>query len=186
MDDTAEGLLAYVGGEYRILVRETLWYMGATSGFACEDGIIEVQARFASAVSGLYGLIFGITDDWDHYLFAVSNNQRYSLLKATGGDWVFLVPWTTSSHLNAGQAINHLRVERNGAQIKLYANGHYLTSANDSSYSGILRVGLAAISGDFANVDARFDNFRVWPLGAFGGAATPARFSRRLETNGWQ
>jgi C1A family cysteine protease len=158
--------LEYVGGEYRILMKNTNWWSGGTSGYECTDGSIEVDGRFASSVYGSYGILFGITPSWDTYLFQVSGTQSYSLMKLRGGSWQTLVIWTFSSSINAGQARNHLGVVRNGSQISLYANGHSLTTVTDSSFMGKLRVGLAATAYTLPNVDARFDNFRVCPVGA--------------------
>jgi len=75
------------------------------------------------------------------------------------------VGWTSSLHVNPGQAVNHLRVARDGSDIVLYVNGHYLTTVTDSSFLGWLRVGLTASAYDDPNVDARFDNFKVFSVG---------------------
>lgn len=182
--DVPEGYHAeYLGGEYRLLVRATDpdgYYVRTTRRnpeIRCADCSVETEGRFASPIYGSYGILFGITDDWDSYLFLVREDQRYTLLRWRAARP--LVDWTRSPHLNAGQAVNRLRVVRNGAQIALYANGQLLTTVNDSALRGNLRVGLAAVAYERANVDVRFDNFRVCSI--TGGAALVSLLPGRAE-----
>jgi len=55
---------------------------------------------------------------------------------------------------------------RQGAQAKLYVNGHYLKTVTDSEFTDSRRVALAAGALSEANVDARFDNLRITGLTA--------------------
>ena len=169
----------YVGGEYRILIKNANWWTGGTPGYRCTDCSIEVEGRFVSANYGSYGILFGLTEAWDAYLFQVSGTQDYSLNKLQSNRWQVLVPWTRSASINAGQATNRLRVVRNGSQIALYANGQLLTTVSDSSFTGNLRVGLAASAYAQGNVDTHFDNFRVCPV--TGGLALMSSTLERAE-----
>ena len=72
----------------------------------------------------------------------------------------------SSPHVNPGQAVNRLRVVRDGVDIVLSVNDHYLTTATDSSFLGSLRVGLTARAYDDPDVYARFDNFTVFSAGS--------------------
>jgi hypothetical protein len=169
--DTDDYRIEYIEGEYRLLVKKANWWIGVTSGYRCTDCSVEADGRFASTIYGSYGVLFGITDAaaWDAYLFQVDGAQEYNLLKLQGNSWYTLVTWTHSDHIKPGQTSNHLRVVRNGSQIALYVNGHLLTTVTDSSFTGNLRVGLAAVAYAQSDVDARFDNFRICP--ATAGAA---------------
>jgi hypothetical protein len=170
--DDEDRRLAYVDGEYQIWLKTAPQWRAGTSGFRCVDCAIEVDGRFASSVLDAYGIMFGITDDWQGYIFRVDGEQRYSLFRVTD-QWDALVDWTASPHLNAGQAVNHLRVVRDGSDIELYANGQPLTTASDDTLTGSLRVGLYARAGDTADVDARFDNLAVHGLNAGAGVSAP-------------
>jgi len=177
-DKPGEYRVEYLDGEYRILVRPTTWCVRSPSPFSCTNCSVEADGRFASEIYGSYGILFGITEDWDFYLFQVDGAQEYNLLKWQGG-WYTLVPWTYSDHINPGQTPNHLRVIRNGSQIALYVNGHLLTTVTDSSFTGNLRVGLAAVAYAQSDVDARFDNFRICP--AMAGAALMSALPAKSE-----
>ena len=181
MTDDPDSQCGYLGGEYQILVREPYWYVGVTPGIGCTDCTLEVTGRFASEVLGSHGLLFGITAEWDTYLFQVSSNQLYSLYKLTGESWEALEDWTESPHINAGQATNHLRVVRQGSDIELYVNGRHLTTVSDSTFLGLLGVGLTASAYESVPVDVRFDDFTIFPaettseVGTRGPAASIAR-----------
>lgn len=185
--DSNERRIGYLNGEYQMLVKQANWYVGATPGFRCTDCAIEAEGRFASGAYGAYGILFGITDDWDSYLFRVNAEQQYSLRKIAGGNWETILDWTWSPHVNAEQSVNRLRVVRNGSSIELYANGHYLTTVTDSSFLGSLRVGLTASAYDNPNVDTRFDNFGVLAVGSpiATSTATPTRTPTQTQPAPW-
>lgn len=58
---------------------------------------------------------------------------------------------------------------RQGSQIGLYVNDHYLASYSDSTYTGTRRVGIYASSGPESPVWLRYDDFTVWGTG-YGAA----------------
>ncbi len=170
--DDANRRTGYLNGEYQILVKTTNLWVATSPGFRCIDCAVEVKGRFASATYGAYGIAFGITDQWDAYVFRVNGTQQYSLRsKSSDGTWATIIGWTTSTAINAGQATNRLRVVRDWDSIDLYVNDQYLTSVTDSSLTGNLRVGVCASSYEQANVDARFDDFRVTGV---PGAGSPS------------
>jgi hypothetical protein len=125
---------------------------------------VEVDARFASSTNDKYGVAIGVTDDLDAYLFLVRGGQKYSLYKKQPGTWEALKAWAFSEHINPGQSTNHLRLIRDGVDLIMYVNGHYLTTVADGSFTGSLRVGLYAEINDNREMDVRFDNFSVEPV----------------------
>jgi len=159
--EDATGRLGYLNGEYQILVKGQFLVWSTTApGVRCVDCAVEADGRFSSTAYRSYGLVFGV-DDTSSYHFAVDGDERYVLTRYTPQGWIILLNWTSSPYINAGQAANRLRVERVGTQIKLYANGHYLTTVTGSFGSGSLGVGLVA-SAYSTDMDARFDNFAVY------------------------
>jgi uncharacterized repeat protein (TIGR01451 family) len=154
----------YLGGEYRILVRPTEWWVGARPGIQAADYTATVDLRNPGGLVGYYGIVFGIAQDWSSfYSFVISSNRNYAILRYDSNDWVVLSQGYTSA-IHQGSATNRIKVERDGASIKAYANGQLLISLTDSSYTGSRYIGLNVISSDLANVDIRFDNFTVYPL----------------------
>ena len=174
----------YVDGEYQILVRSTGQFGHATSHFVCLDCAVEVDVRFASEAQAWLGIAFGIIGDYEtYYLFRVSASQYYSLYERADAAWNTLIPWTQSAHVNPGQEVNHLRVERTGANIALYVNGHYLQTVIGSIHVGSPEVGVTASADTVPNVDARFDNFVVYGVGSLAvpGDRSPGVYAGHEE-----
>lgn len=111
-------------------------------------------------------MAFGISDDAQQfYAFVVDNQSRYRLERWTGSSWVVLKHWTAAPPLNTEQAVNHVMLVRQGAQIILYANGQYLTTVTDTML-GAGRLGVYVRSLADPNVDARYDNYRAYRVGS--------------------
>ena len=162
--DEGDWSVDYVNGEYQILIRAPSMYVGVTPGVRCTDCAVEVDGRFASPSYGAWGILFGITDMWDAYLFRVDGEQRFSLYSRSGATWRALVDWTPSTQILPGQATNRLRVERRGTTISLYANGQHLQTIAHDSFAGNLRVGATASAYESANVDVRLDDYKVYAM----------------------
>ncbi len=152
---------SYQGEEYEILIRNTdSW---AYSMVPLEGGLprfaLEADMRQAVGEVALYGLNFGQVDGNHLYNFRVyPAAQQYALLKLDGDTWTNLTGWAVSPAINDETGTNHLRVERDGEQIRLYANGVLLNSLADSSYLGNQEMSLYAGSWTEAPVAIRYDN----------------------------
>jgi hypothetical protein len=171
IDDTGNSRREYLDGEYRILVRNVNWFTASRPGFKASDYIVAVDVRNATGVYGSYGLIFGVSDAWTQfYTFEIYPDGAYDIWRFNFGTWTLLVSGSSGS-INPGTATNRLKIERNGSLIRAYANGQLLTSISDSSSTGLKQVGVDATAYDQPNVDARFDNFTVYPV-TCGAAAT--------------
>jgi hypothetical protein len=165
IEDTGDVRVGYQNGEYEILLRDALWSASILAPIdAVGDCSVEADIRRHAGSEGLYGLIFGHVD-WDHfYIFIVDpDSGDYTVVDEDTGAWMPVIDWTFSPEINwSPDVANHLKVERKGEQITVYINGNLLTTANDDTYPGCLRVGLYADSASsFDPVSTRFDNFRV-------------------------
>ena len=63
---------------------------------------------------------------------------------------------------------------RNGASIAVYANNQLLATVSDSSFTGLRRIGLVAYSPKDSGLDARFDDFSLYPASCGPSAASAA------------
>jgi hypothetical protein len=169
--DEEEYTSSYTDGEYRFYIKQA-----DTGGysyhptFRCVDCDIQVDVRSASAIFGLYGVAFGVTEAQDAgYLFGIGfdeTGQRgyYELWKGVG-DLPDDPLWSEASdHIRSSQSTNTLRVQRIGVDIRLYVNGHHLVTVPDDELIGNFGVGLAAGSEETPGADVRFDNFLAVPL----------------------
>ncbi len=160
----------YLSGEYRILVRPTDTWAGARPGVKCSDYTVAVDVRNATGGDGTYGLIFGLSDDWEQfYTFEIAPDGYYYLWRYDGGNWTLLLSGYSPS-INTGTSTNRIKIERVGAQIKAYANNQLLINTSDGAYTGVRHVGLIVTSYSQPNVDGRFDNFVVCAPGCSAAA----------------
>jgi hypothetical protein len=162
--DTNEVSISYLNEEYRINLKESFWYAAATPGIYASDFITTVDVRNDSGVDGTYGLMFGISDDWNQfYLFEIDKFSWYGLYRYDTGNWTTLV-YTYNSAIDGGTSSNTLKIAREGTKIRYFANGTFLGQFTDGTLTGMRRIGVAAFSYENPNVDARFDNFSVYPV----------------------
>jgi hypothetical protein len=162
-DDIARS--EYLNGEFRVLSKQ-VGYNNLYWAPTCDrqNYVVEVDARWEGTPGSSYGLLFGLTGDFDqYYLFDVNtDNQEYRLMRFDGTDYQQIVPVTSTLSINAGTAINHLRVTRDGDQIALEANGTELGTWTDGNITGLTGAGIVASPyDDNPTSDARFDNFSV-------------------------
>lgn len=102
-------------------------------------------------------LVEGTDDNWhqvfcriqntivpEYYEYAISADGYYRLGKVVNEEPIELVPTTRSIHIHTGEnAVNLMRIECVGSNLRLSVNGHLLAETEDSTYaSGSL--GLAA------------------------------------------
>jgi uncharacterized repeat protein (TIGR01451 family) len=177
IDDTGDTLYEYLNGEYRILLRNANWWAGARPGFKASNYIVAVDVRRTTGgITGSYGLIFGLSDDWSQfYSFEIAPHSippahNYIIFRYNSGNWTPLAAGFSDNISPIWDVTNRLKIERNGSLIRAYANGHLLTSVSDGSYTGSRHVGLIATSSSMPNLDVRFDNFTVDPI--CGAAST--------------
>jgi hypothetical protein len=170
VDDDSSRRYAYTGGQYQIWVKNPNQGWLVTPGAKATDFTVAVSARRASGSSGGYGIVFGINEDLGQYYEFDIGSNNYSLWRYDGS-WTALRNWTTSSYINTGTSWNRLKVIRQGASIAVYVNNHHLTTVTDSSFTGLRRVGLLAYSPSSGSLDARFDDFSLYPASCGPSAA---------------
>lgn len=163
-EDTDDILYEYNNGEYRILVRPDQWGAIAHPGFQSSDYVVSVNLRNPNGVYGSYGIAFGLAGDFStFYTLEIYPDGWYGIYRWDPNDIVTLSE-AYSPAIYQGSATNSIKVERNGASIKAYANGQLLASVTDGTYTGSRYIGLAVFSYDQPNVDIRFDNFTVYSI----------------------
>lgn len=160
--DNSDYRTHYLDGEYRVLVKRPYCWAMASPQVACASCSVEVDAHHASSAYGAYGIMLSVGGGRDGHLFLVTGDQLYSLYTQVGGLWYPLVDWTESSYLSPGQGLNHLCLTRQGSEVRLFANGHYLAATTDPALAGELVVGVVGAAYETPSVDTRFDDFAIY------------------------
>ena len=157
-----EGIMDYDAGGYRILVNSLQTNFWSTPHQNFSDVRLEVDTgKLAGPDENRIGLVCRFNGS-DYYFFIISSDGFYGMGVYSGGQAVLLgqSEMQSSSNINKGLAVNHLRADCIGNTLTFYVNGFQMAQAQDSTLS-TGDVGLLA--GTFAapGVDVVFDNFVV-------------------------
>ncbi|MGH8246847.1 MAG: hypothetical protein ACREUU_10490, partial [Gammaproteobacteria bacterium] len=159
---TAEGVMDYDAGGYRMLVNALETNFWSTPHKSFGDVRVEVDAgKLGGPEENRAGLLCRYTG-LDYYFFMITHDGFYALGIFTGGQAVLLgqSEMQASSAIHTGVNINHLRADCVGDTLTFYVNGQELASAQD----GTLTQGdVGLMTGTFGRpgVDMIFDNFVV-------------------------
>jgi hypothetical protein len=173
--DDSDALFGYNNGEYQILVKSPAWATGTHPDFKASNYSVYADVRNPNSVFGSYGIGFGIAQDWSTlYTFEIYPDGWFGLYRVDSSGFVKLIE-AYSPLINQGSASNQIKLERNNASISAYSNGMLLANVTDNTYTGSLYIGLIASSYGDANLDIRYDNFRVDPITCAG--TQPSEYS---------
>ena len=159
---TAEGVMDYDGGGYRMLVNTLQANFWSTPHRSFTNVRLEVDAgKLAGPDENRIGLICRYTGE-DYYFLIITSDGYYAIGIFTGGRAALLgqSAMQYSAHIKTGLAVNHLRADCSGQVLALYANGALLGKATDPS---LKQGGVGLLAGTFSEpgVDVIFDDFQV-------------------------
>jgi hypothetical protein len=166
--DTDQSQMAYLNGEFRILVKVTDSFVGVSNGHAGgTDYQLSADVRNATGLPGQYGLLFGFEggSDFDFYTFEIGPAGDYfvSYNERLYPDPVQITRLHTgwSASIHTGMQSNNLTIIHRSSVIYLYANDQFLTTLpTDKTRAD--QNGMWATSTTDPNLDVRFDNFEVF------------------------
>lgn len=157
-----EGIMDYDAGGYRILVNALQTNFWATPRKSFSDVRIEVDSgKLAGPDENRIGLICRYTDG-DYYFFIITSDGFYAIGLFKDGQASLLgqAEMTSSTNINKGLAVNHLRADCIGSTLSFYVNGFQIAQAQDETLASG-EVGLLAGTFETSGVDIVFDNFVV-------------------------
>jgi hypothetical protein len=110
-----------------------------------------------------WGLIFRMKDNANFYMFGVSCDGKYRLMKRVDGAFEVVVDFTDSDFITDLGQKNALGVRAAGNQFSLYANGNFITTVSEGTFAeGV--VGMYAASRLTPNLTVKYDNIAVYPV----------------------
>ncbi len=132
--------------------------MFVDSGDYCVD-IAGPSVADPTAVLG--GVIFGLADTEEFYLFAADQAGHAEVLWDHGGKPLFPVQMRAAPALKQGNATNTLRVVWRGANVVTYINGQPFAAFDLPEAFINCKIGLFAENGTSATITYKFGNLKV-------------------------
>jgi hypothetical protein len=160
---SAEGVMDYDGGGYRMLVNALNVDFRSAPGRDFTDVRVEADAgKLGGPDQNRFGLICRYNGG-DYYFFVIGSDGFYGIGIFTAGKATLLgqSQMQSSDRIKTGVAVNHLRADCNGAVLTFYVNGFQLARTRDS---GLGHGDVGLLTGTFSQpgVDVIFDNFQVF------------------------
>lgn len=159
---TAEGVMDYDGGGYRLLVNALNTNFWTTPHKDFSDVRLEVDVgKLAGPDENRIGLICRYTGN-SYYFFMVSSDGFYTISLFANGQAILLgqseMQYNDSIH--KGVTVNHLRADCVGSTLTFYVNGLQIARVQDAT---LLNGDIGLMAGTFnqPGVDIIFDNFVV-------------------------
>lgn len=165
--------MAYVGGEYQILARQSgLVFVSLAPVQMQSDWIrIRVTARRAAGGASAYGVVFGGAN---MYALMVSPSGWVALWRYDGQtrQWLEVRGWTRCAAVRGGESVNTILVDKEDGTVRFFVNDapvEFKPGWRDDDALLVRSIGLAAILFAEAGppADCRFDDYAVtYPAGA--------------------
>lgn len=145
------------------------------------DGVFESDGHLVLG-SGTYeyGLVVRARDNpWTFYALTVTHDGKYSAFLYKDDKYTDLIPYTASSAVKSGSAVNRFRIIAQGDQLRFYLNDQYLGAVSDAN----LAQGSPGfyLSNKEPNVQVAFDNVRISTLNQAQGTPTSASVAPTAE-----
>lgn len=149
---------AYTGGSYTLspnAARRAAW---ATYGANYGDATIEATLQIHTG-EGAAGIVFWQASGDEYYLFAITTDGYYQLVRYQRGGWATLIGWTKSAAIDLNGP-NTLGLKTSGARVTPLINGQTLPGATAPA-AGSGRVGLLATTFEQPGFVAQFTQYTV-------------------------
>lgn len=154
----------YYQGEYRVVSKWPGYlYLFLAPTDTRINYAIEVDARWVGATGAGYGILFGVKPGYSQFYFVLVNTDyKEFVVGRVLGDQLYELDYAFSDAIQAGNAVNHVRIERNGSEITVDINGRPATRFEDDLIQGHTEFGVLMMpyNGQFS-ADVRFDNYYV-------------------------
>lgn len=159
-DEEAER--GYKNGEYVLTVkRKDLTFFAPYKGLELGDFELTVTTRQISGPDdNYYGVMFRLQDANNFYLFNISGDGYYQVLKRKNGEFSSVKRWTPSKAINQGNATNTLRLICLGPQFALFVNGRLVDEVEDPDLASGA-IALAVGSNQEGSLSVAFDNLQI-------------------------
>jgi hypothetical protein len=108
-----------------------------------------------------YGLVFRFVDDYNFYMFVMSDDSTYTVELANNDEYYAIIPWTSTDAIYPNQD-NRLAVLVDGANMSFFINDELVNQASDDTIStGTIGLVMTLYRGRIS-AEVEFDNVEVY------------------------
>jgi hypothetical protein len=148
-----EAHIAFVAGKLKIATQGGYGVIWAARSATDEDFVYYAEVGLVSGDEGLgYGIVFGMTDTRNYYLFAKQNAGKFALIQFKNGRAQPLIPWTDSPLITAIRKRQYLEVRTAGTECHLLVDGETLATYQLDA----IPVGYVGVYAEDGNLSADF------------------------------
>jgi len=151
----------YLPGEYRITLAAANFSALLTNSTIPPQTNVRVEAdmkRFGPEQEPFFGFACRASDLDNYYGAVIDTQGNAQIFKIKGGKYTRLALVQNSPTIKRGNETNRVRLDCNGAQLTLYANGTQLVAAQDGDFgSGV--IGFLVFAFDRGGLDLHIRNF---------------------------
>jgi len=162
-DETANASYKFVDGAYSVSAKKSNLIVWQKIKGDYGNAAISLDTTIDGPEESAAGLLFRYQDDKNFYLFTVTGDGRYGLDMYKDDKLTTLIDWTESSAINKVGALNSLRVETVGDNIRLYANDKLLDEISDGTFTRG-KTAIAINTFDDPKLTVTFDNLVIRSL----------------------
>ena len=117
----------FVAGALEVYTHQGSVLMAADDSLIRQDFTYSIRTELVSGPTQLgFGLVFGMEDPDNYFLFAKRTAGDYRLTHRQGGEDHVLLPWTASDLITPVSRPQTLQIVSEGAFVTLLADGHRL------------------------------------------------------------
>ena len=154
----ADGALAF-----QIKTKEVFYNTYPKGRFVDVD--LTFETTFAEGVGGntMYGAMCRKESESNFYLFVLTGDGYYTVVKYVADEWLEIVDWTRSSAIRTGKgAINAIRIICSGDTLQLTVNDRVLVTKQDTKFKrGTIGLVVGTFDGSSPNSTISFDNLII-------------------------
>ena len=83
-----------------------------------------------------FGIVWGMSNLDNYYMFVINGNGRYSYLKCFDDYFSKIIDFRDSKYINKNNSTNKLSIKKSNNKIKFFINDHYINEATFNDFFG--------------------------------------------------
>jgi hypothetical protein len=149
-------------GQLHLLIKNVGDISWSFNGISGDNFYVQaVTTATACRAGDYYGLVFRVRDDSNFYMYGISCDGRYRVVRQKDGQFTSLIEFTFSPDIVTYGGYNLLGVRAVNSRFSFFANDQLLASIADDGFAQG-RFGVFAKSFETPNLAVQYDDITAW------------------------